>query len=193
MKPAGRGIIRCSKAFSEPVLTRPRHGVATLSHPMGEGGPVIAGPGDGVPLASWSPGAPVSSEGENLPEPFCAAQAAAGCHAGGVPYISRGLRSAERDDTPGADTRRFRTRKGCRIGPFPFGTRRGSATLPGSSALLHSYRGFSLTLQSPANIQQPSGLTPGADQLHKSPVHGSHALRFPGWEPSQYSITPALR
>jgi hypothetical protein len=81
------------------------------------------------------------------------------CHAEGVPDISRGLRSAKRDDTPGNRSILPRTLEGCRNSRLPsrLKTRLRDPSRVVFPLLLN--RGFSLTLRPPANIHQPSGLT----------------------------------
>jgi hypothetical protein len=80
------------------------------------------------------------------------------CHAEGVPDISRGLRSAKRDDTPGNRSVIYCTPTGC--GNRPLQPRPGIPLRDLSRVVVPRslYRGFSLALRPPANVHQPAGL-----------------------------------
>jgi hypothetical protein len=82
---------------------------------------------------------------------------AAGGHAEGVPDISRGLRSAERDDTPGNTINTICTLERCRTRLRSFRLNVQFCDPFRVVAATYLYRGSLLALRPPANIWQPPG------------------------------------
>ena len=72
---------------------------------------------------------------------------------GGLPDGSRGLRSAERDDTPGLGPPWSRPRRGRRIA-----RNEGAGTLPGCNFMADANRGSALALRPPATIWHRSAM-----------------------------------